>query len=383
MAGNGTPWPWPYFPWIGFGVLIFAHGLRSFAMAMTFGPRGPIWLPGSIRMDRASINFDTMWGPYFLVPFAFAVLLLILEGSLASRNVRVQGRVMKAAPLMLLLALPMSTGPVFEEFLSRIVATVGSPLWLTLIVLWALYCRAWLGFVPGAGLGVAATTLLFSLVGPQTTGPATLTDLSPWPWLLVGGYVLVTNVGVSTLRQTAGALAMVVGLWAFLPYTGVADFRNTITLHVLWGAILVLGFANSDAVARILRGIGAALFPIAAVVAVAAPATAVVPVVWKVGYVIGLCLVCGGIAWVFRSRPYRFAFAAMGIAAVYEFAAYGYRGSASMFGRAAVTSFVWSLALLLMGLLISAHKAGWIALPMRREMDGDESPGADRAEQSG
>ncbi|OAI53069.1 hypothetical protein AYO47_05520 [Planctomyces sp. SCGC AG-212-M04] len=384
MAGNGTPWPWPHFPWIGFGVLIFAHGLRSFAMAMTFGPRGPIWLPSSSSFDRSSINFDTMWGPYFLVPFAFGVLLLILEGSLASGNVRVQARVMSAAPLMLLLALPMSTGPVFEEFLGRIVSTVGSPLWLTLIVLWGFYCRAWLSFAPGAGLGVGMTTLLFSLIGPQTTGPGSLTTLSPWPWLVVGAYLLVMSVGLSTVRQAIGAVVMVIGLWAFLPSTGVGDFRNAISLHVLWGAIVVIGLINHDVAARILNGIGAGMFPIAAAGVVAAPATADMPVMWKFGYVAVLVVICGVIAWAFRSRPYRFAFAALGTAAAYEFAAYGYRGSASVFGRAAVTSFVWSLALLLTGLLISAHKAGWITVSMHRETsDGVEPPDTESGEQGG
>jgi hypothetical protein len=55
-----------------------------------------------------------------------------------------------------------------------------------------------------------------------------------------------------------------------------------------------------------------------------------------------------------------------------------------MFGRAAVSSFVWSLALLLMGLLISAHKAGWFALPMRRELTGIEAgKGGDGASTDG
>jgi len=378
LAGNGTPWPWPLFPWIGFGVLMFAHALRSFAMAMTFGPRGPIWLPSSSRMDRSAINFDTMWGPYFLVPFAFVVLLLILEGSLASKNVRVQGRVMKTAPLMLLLALPISTGQVFQEFLEKIVTTIGAPLWLTLIALWLLYCRAWWSDVRGAQIGVAATTLMFSFVGPQSTGPSTLTALSPWPWLLVGAVILATGIGRSTVRQTVGAIAIAIGLWALLPSTALAPFRNAICLHAIWSAIVVIGLANYGATARILRQIGAAVFPLAALGAVAAPAAAALPVLWKVVYVAGLVIACGTIAWVSRSRAYRWAFATMGVVAAYEFAALGFRGSASLFGRAAVTSFVWSLALLLTGLLISSHKAGWVAFPFRRTMAGDDSsPPAD------
>jgi hypothetical protein len=121
------------------------------------------------------------------------------------------------------------------------------------------------------------------------------------------------------------------------------------------------------------------MFPLAVIGAAAAPATAEVPVTWEVGYVACLVIACWVIAWVFRSRPYRFALAAVGCGAAFELAAYGFRGTASVFGRAAVTSFVWSLALLLMGLLISAHKARWFALPMRRELrerDSRSSEGA-------
>jgi hypothetical protein len=248
-------------------------------------------------------------------------------------------------------------------------------LWLTLIALWAFYCRTWLGYVAGSGAGVAVTTLLFSVIGPETTGPSSFTGLSPWPWLLVGAYVLVASVGVSTLRQAAGAVGMVVGLWAFLPQTGMADFRNSITLHVLWGALIAIGFANQDAVARALRGLSATLFPIAALTAVASPVTADLPVAWKAAYVAALAIICGLIAWSLRSRAYRLALTAIGVAAAYELAAYGYRGSSSIFGRAAATSFLWSLALLLTGLLISAHKAGWIVDPRRRQTtESGESP---------
>jgi hypothetical protein len=95
---------------------------------MTFGLDGSIWkkYPGG-----RSIVFDTIWGPYFLVPLAFAILVLVLEVGLVSRNRRIVQRVMNFAPLMLVLALPWTDGKVFREFFGVFVTTVGSPLWWT------------------------------------------------------------------------------------------------------------------------------------------------------------------------------------------------------------------------------------------------------------
>ena len=74
VTDNGTPWRWPWFPWTAFGVIVGAVALRTFALCMTFGPSGPIWVP--LSDGRFAISFDTMWGPYFLIPPAFAVLVL-------------------------------------------------------------------------------------------------------------------------------------------------------------------------------------------------------------------------------------------------------------------------------------------------------------------
>jgi hypothetical protein len=360
LANNGTPWPWPLFPWIGFGVLIVAHALRSFAMCMTFGPRGPIWLPSSSGSGREFINFDTMWGPYFLIPLAFAVLVLILEGTLTSGNTRLQRRVMISAPLLLLMALPFSTGPVFRDFFERLTSVIASPLWIALGLVWLLYGRAWLANVRYAGSGLMSATLLYSVVGLATTGPATATPLQPWPWLLVGAALLISGFKRSSLRQAAGAAMFVIGLRTLLPETDLAGFRNAVSLHVLWAAIVVIGFTTRDHATRLMQCLGAVLFPLAALAVSASPSADTLPASWKLTYVAILAGVALGIAVLFRSRVYRYAVIAIGVATAFEMATLAYRGSASLFGRAAMTSFLWSLALLLIGLLISAHKARWI-----------------------
>ena len=51
---NGSPWRWPLYPWTAFGAITLAVALRTFALCMTFGPTGPIWvrLPASCMRRR-------------------------------------------------------------------------------------------------------------------------------------------------------------------------------------------------------------------------------------------------------------------------------------------------------------------------------------------
>ena len=42
FANNGTPWSWPVFPWVAFGVIAIAVILRSYALTLTFSQTGPI-----------------------------------------------------------------------------------------------------------------------------------------------------------------------------------------------------------------------------------------------------------------------------------------------------------------------------------------------------
>ena len=372
LSENGTPWRWPMFPWIGFGVLIFAHALRAFAMCMTFGPRGPIWLPTASGIERGFINFDTMWGPWFLVPMAFGVLILVLEASLSSGNVRLQRRVMLWAPALLLLALPMSTGPVFQEFLERVTGRVAAPLWIALLAMTAVSIRGWFGNVPLAGTGLLASVLLFSVIGPQTTGPSTMTAPVAWPWLFVGAISLIAGLRRSTMRQAIGALLLTAGLWLILPGTSLAGFRNLISLHVLWTALLAVGLIGRDQLATLLVRVMAAMFPLAVLWALEGPARADLPAWWKAAYVSVLAITALIVAFM-SARP-AFLWSLGGIVATgaFEVAAYGFRGSASLFGKAAMTSFLWSFALLLVAILISAHKARWLTsgpLPWRRRED--------------
>jgi hypothetical protein len=383
VYNNGTPWTWPLFPWTAFGMIIAAVALRTFALCMTFGPEGPIWNYGP--NGGRSISFDTMWGPYFLVPPALAVLTLLLEAGLVTKNERLVRRVLFATPLLLLLAIPVSNGPVFRGFLATFTATLGSPIWLAAWLQLAFFVWARCRRVSGSGNAALATLTLLSLIGPHTLSLRTLTNPQPLPLLAVGLVLSVAAVRErSSWLGTLSAMVLTFAVWLVLPETALPGFRVTVCYHLLWATVIVLGLACHDRFASALRLIGALQMPIASLIAMLAPAAARVPFEWRMAYVLLLTIACITIARTWRSRWYLYAFTAQLAIGGYGVTVLGFRGGVSLLGRAAMTSFAWSLAALLIGVLISAHKADW--LPARLfprwngHVNGATPPGLDKRE---
>ncbi|MFG0334957.1 MAG: hypothetical protein ACF8TS_16495 [Maioricimonas sp. JB049] len=356
---NGTPWRWPLFPWVGFGMLFFAVGMRTFALAMTFGQTGPIWV--HLKSGGRAIAFDTMWGPYFLIPPVFAVLMLLLEGSLSTGNRRLTSRVLRWAPILLLLSLPYSSGVVFRGFFDRVTEQLGAPLWLSVLLLLGFYLYATRRRVPAAGSAVLATGLLLAVVGPQTTSLRTLTPVEPWPLFVVGSILVIAAVRRrSSFVGTLAAVLLTIGLWNVMPDAMQTRFRFSISYHLLWLSIVALGLLAHDPFAQILRIVGAAQMPLAALVIMTHPAATDVPLAWRGGYVIALTIAAVLIAQLWHSRWYLYAFTGLLGVIGYGIAVVGFRSAVDVLGKAAVTSFAWSLAALLAAFLISAHKAHWL-----------------------
>jgi len=358
VVANGTPWPWPWFPGTAFAVIAAAVGLRSYALTMTFGLNGPIWkkLPGG-----RAIVFDTIWGAYFLVPLVLAILVLLLEVGLVTGNRRIVQRVMRAAPFMLLLSFPWGDGTVFRGFLQTVVGTAGSPLWLTTWILIAFYGWAWIRSVPHAGRSVLAAGAMLSVVGRPTIDFDTIVAPQPWPLLIIGAALLARGVWVRSSRTcTAASVVAAFGLWYLLPLTPLAAFRLTICFNVLWCTLLVLGLAFQDPFARTLRVVGAAMFPVATLFAIAGTQAADIPILWRSSHVVLLAISCLLIARVWRNLWFLYGFGGVAGVATYAGVASSFRRAADIIGRDAMAAFVWSLGMLLLAFLISAQKARWL-----------------------
>ena len=359
VKGNGTPWGWPLFPWIAFGVIAACVSLRSFALCLTFGPAGPMWV--KVGSGPPLISFDTLWGFYFLIPLGFVLLLLLLEGSLVTGNQKFQAGVIRFSPLLLLLAMPAVTGRVHLNFLFKVTDVIGSPIWITLWLLVGFYLWAAVRRVPGAvGAGLAAVALL-SIVGPQTLGTRTLIDPTPWPLLLDG--VLLLGMGLRKRSSgicIAGIVAATLGIWFVIPETILFEYRFTVCFHLLWIAALVLGLTMKDDFSRVLQCASALLIPLVSVVVIWSTRAAEIPMLWRLSYVTSWAVGCLLIARIWSLRWFWYSFTGTTSILVYTSAAYGFRLATQVLSPAAVTAFVWSVGALLLAFLISAHKARWL-----------------------
>ncbi|MBC8113660.1 MAG: hypothetical protein H7062_04740, partial [Candidatus Saccharimonas sp.] len=301
-ANNGTPWPWPWFPWTAFGMIVTAMALRSYALTLTFSPTGMIWVSPD---SRFGIVLDTIWRPYFLVPFALANLVLILEAGLVSGNARLVRRALLAVPGVMLMAWPWYQTGVMLDFLTRLTVTVASPVWLAVWLMVLFYGWALLRRAAGAEIGLLGSSLLFSVIGPQTIGLSTLAVVNPLP--LLGVSVIFAVMGLrrrsSAITMTA-ALLMTLSVWFLLPSTPLAAYRMTVCYHALFAAVLLLGLFHRDALAQLLRHAGAILLPLTAFVALAAPAAVEVPLLWRLLYIAGLVGAAYVCAHISRSRSF-------------------------------------------------------------------------------
>ncbi len=356
-ANNGTPWAWPWFPWTAFGFIGGAVILRSYALSLTFSQTGPIWFSAE---SRTGIVLDTIWRPYFVAPFVLAVLLLILEAGLASGNRRLVRRVMVSTPLLLLVAWPWGTTLTSLDFVSRLTAAAGSPIWLTTLMLIGLYGWACLRKVPQASYGLLGSILVLSFVGPQTIDQTTFV-LQPIPMLLVSTVLVISGIIRQSAAVTLAATAvMTCGLWMLLPQSLLAAYRATICYHVMLLASLLLSLTMKDRLAFLLRPVCSWSLAVSAFLVMVLPTAMEVPQHWRLLYVTGLAGVCLLCAQISRSRSYWAGFVGTTSVLGYSLAATGFRSAGAVVGRGAMAAFSWSIGTLVIGALISAYKAGWM-----------------------
>jgi hypothetical protein len=125
-----------------------------------------------------------------VVPFGFALVVLLLEISIVARNRAAQWIAM-AAPLALALMAAIGHEPdaVYRAFLDLFASRLGgTPLFVALLASAAFYFYSWARRVPLAPEGLTVVLVLLASVRPETL---TLSELaSPRPVLLVAAVLL-------------------------------------------------------------------------------------------------------------------------------------------------------------------------------------------------
>ncbi|MGO9111798.1 MAG: hypothetical protein ACLP9L_21435 [Thermoguttaceae bacterium] len=241
VRDNGSPWQWPWYPWPLFVVLGVGVGLRSYALCVSFHPsRGPA----------------TMFEPYLLVPFLFAVNILLLEIGIASRQPGLL-RWMMAAPLGLLLLSTWTFAAIPESInLRRMLldACGCSPLFLTLLAVTALYAVALVRRLPHAVHWLTMATAVLVVVGPSTESFRGPFSLQVWPLVLLTAIQLCAAIRYrSSLHSLLTAVCAIALLCVAWPEAIGTRYYGAISAHLLLFAMLLIGAVLRDRVAQFLQ----------------------------------------------------------------------------------------------------------------------------------
>jgi hypothetical protein len=263
LAANGSPWRWPLYPWTLFGVLGLAVPARAFLLC---------W---SLHLLDGRDSDRLIFGTYFLVPFGFALAVLLLEAGLVSSRRGLVGAAL-ALPVGLAALAMIGHGddPIYREFLGLFAARLGgSPLWVTLLVSAGFYAYAMMRRVPAALDALTAALVALALVGPDALVPGGPIVPRPEPLLAVALLQLALGIDRRDARRCLlGTAALVAVVALTLPAeAGPTAFRGWLAFQLALGGVLLIGAAFDDPLARFLRAAGAALVLPACLVALLGP----------------------------------------------------------------------------------------------------------------
>lgn len=209
LRDNGSPWPWPFYPWSVFVFLAVAVCGRAFLLCWSFH-----LLPDP--SDRI------IFAPYFLAPFGFAVAILVLEIGLVEKN-RATRWVGLLIPLALVPVAAIGHRPeaIYVEFLGHFTTRLGAtPLFVALLAAGGFYLYGLARRVPLALEGLAVVLVALAFVRPETLS---FQDL-PAPRLPLLAAAVFLQVVVGLLRRDLWRLAF--GAAATLGWTGMMLWRG-------------------------------------------------------------------------------------------------------------------------------------------------------------
>jgi hypothetical protein len=247
VANNGSPWLWPWYPWVLFAVLGLGVCLRANYLCISL---------------HGVTGQDTIFGLYFLAPFLWAVAYLLLEAWAVSGQ-KWAKRLSLSLPLVMV-AIALSPSPsrvddwgFLAMFHGRLAA---SPLFLALSAAIAFYVIAWLrGATEAFLLGLLAVAAL-AVCGPDTFNPSTTWGPHGLPFLLTGILLIVAGTWRGSASSCLlGAWCIVLMLWIDFRETPFAVWHGAIPLHLLLICSLAVGAVFRNAVGRIIQTFGAIL----------------------------------------------------------------------------------------------------------------------------
>jgi hypothetical protein len=255
VRNNGSPWHWPQYPWVLFGLLALAVPARAFLLCWS------MHLVGAYNFGQFIFGF------YFLIPFALAVAMLLLEMALVSESRAALVAALTAPVLFVVLALVgHRDDPTYVGFLTIFTDRLGcDPLYLAVLCAAGFYTWAALRQAPAATEVLTGVLVLLAVVGPHTWSTGDFVTPRPVPIMLAA--TLQFGLGLwqsSTLRCLLGAGGLVAVSALVLPdFPEYAPWIEVILFHLSLLAVLTLGLLFDDGLAWFLRLVGAGLVLVA------------------------------------------------------------------------------------------------------------------------
>jgi hypothetical protein len=249
VRDNGSPWLWPLYPWVLFGLLAAAVPARAFLLC---------W---SMHLLR-ELN-QLLFGPYFLVPFGLCLAVLLLEVGAVSKN-RVVSAVALAFPLGLvgLTLVGHRSDPIYREFMNVFISRLGAdPLYATLCASVGFYSYAALRRDAWAVEGLTAALTALAFIGPDALSRGALGPAHAAP--LLAAALLQLTLGL--LRRNAwrcllGACGLAAAALVVAPPSAAASpWLKPVAFHLALLLVMVVGAAFNDARGRLLRVASAVL----------------------------------------------------------------------------------------------------------------------------
>jgi hypothetical protein len=359
LAGRNAPWSWPLYPWTVPVFLGFCLAIRSYTLCLAYDPATKLGLVAAIE------RMQSIFGAYFLIPFVFGAAALALEAALVRRRTGMRVLALALPLLSLVLAFPGRSGnAAYLQFVDRFTGALGSPLWVTLIVLTAYYTVAAARGLPGAARGSLLGLLAVACIEPRSVSLSDLVPdlqfvINPWLLWLLAGVAVAAGLRRRHSRFWVEAGAYVAAAaWQSGWFDGLTFSPLAIAVHVFAAAVIVIGALFADGFARWLREAGVVLLAAAATGMCVRAVDGIEPRWLPLAYLFAV-MACGAcLGWWLPHVRYLYA-AVLSFLLAYATSflhVYGFLDRTIRW--AGLTSFTVGLALLHVGLLLSAAKGG-------------------------
>ena len=363
VRDNGSPWQWPWYPWILFGVLGLGMLGRAYYLCVSMHLLG---------------DMTTIFRPYFWIPFLLAVNVLLLEIGLVSGSRRTLQAALLAPVVLVALAI---TGPAWEAadhgFLRMFHGTLdASPLFLTLVAVTAFYAVAATRRVPWAFDALSASVAALAVVGFGTFGPRTLVPPFGLPLLAVAALQAWPALKRrSAARSMLAAGCVVAAATLDLEGTWFTAYRGFVPIHLMLAYVLFVGAAFRGRLSTFLQHLGAGLIFAFGVAAMAIDAHLLgdPPTILLILYpalAVGVAVAYGRLV---DNRWYYASAAGIVIGWPVLVGWKGYRRLRRILPGLAYVA--WGLIFFLIAMLISLAKAGLIDRWLRRRTAQPHAPG--------